>query len=91
MTVADIAMWRLLGWFKGGVLDGLPTDLIDKYSLLSKFWNDMDANPDIKAYMEAKYPPKSEYPPFIVKPQHGYEPHHKPHPPKYIPKEPVYH
>ena len=69
MTIADIAMWRLLGWFKGGVLDyqpysgvyvldGLPTDLIDKYALLGKFWNDMDANPDIRAYMEAKYPPK---------------------------------
>lgn len=48
MTVADISMWRLLGWFKGGVLDGLPSDLIDKYALLSKFWNDMDANPDIR-------------------------------------------
>lgn len=58
MTVADISMWRLLGWFKGGVLDGLPSDLIDKYALLSKFWNDMDANPDIRAYMDAKYPPK---------------------------------
>ena len=54
----DIAMWRLLGWFKGGILWGLPTDLIDKYPLLSKFWIDMDANPDIRAYMEAKYPPK---------------------------------
>ena len=58
MTIADIAMWRLLGWFKGGILDGLPTDLIDKYPLLSKFWIDMDANPDIRAYMEAKYPPE---------------------------------
>jgi len=58
MTIADIAMWRLLGWFKGGILWGLPTDLIDKYPLLSKFWIDMDANPDIRAYMEAKYPPK---------------------------------
>ena len=58
MTVADIAMWRLLGWFKGGVLDGLPTDLIDKYANLSKFWNDMDANADIRAYMDSKYPPK---------------------------------
>jgi len=58
MTVADISMWRLLGWFKGGVLDGLPSDLIDKYALLSKFWNDMDANADIRAYMDAKYPPK---------------------------------
>ena len=24
MTIADIAMWRLLGWFKGGALDGIP-------------------------------------------------------------------
>ena len=60
MTIADIAMWRLLGWFNGGYLWGLPTDLIDKYTLLSKFWNDIDANPCIRAYMVAKYPPKEE-------------------------------
>ena len=60
MTIADIAMWRLLGWFNGGYLWGLPTDLIDKYALLNKFWNDIDANPSIRAYMEAKYPPKEE-------------------------------
>ena len=60
MTIADIAMWRLLGWFNGGYLLGFPTDVIDKYALLSKFWNDIDANPGIRAYMVAKYPPKEE-------------------------------
>merc|ERR1712066_144329 len=42
MTIADIALWRLFGWLKGGNLDGLPTDLIDKHPLLLKSFNDID-------------------------------------------------
>merc|ERR1711981_663474 len=35
MTIADIAMWRLLGWFKSGILDGIPKDILDeKYPLM---------------------------------------------------------
>jgi len=58
MTIADLAMWRLFGWFKGGALDGMPTDLLDSYPLLTKSFNDMDTNPKIKAWMDSHYPKK---------------------------------
>ena len=58
MTIADIAMWRLFGWFKGGALDGIPTDILDSYPLLTQLFNNMDANPQIKAWMESQYPKK---------------------------------
>ena len=58
MTIADIAMWRLLGWIKCGVLDGIPKDIIDKYPLLLKGFNDMDAHPEIRAWMDSRYPKK---------------------------------
>ena len=58
MTIADIAMWRLLGWVKCGVLDGIPKDIIDKYPLLLKGFNDMDAHPEIRAWMDSRYPKK---------------------------------
>ena len=58
MTIADIALWRLFGWLKGGNLDGLPTDLIDKHPLLLKSFNDIDAHPQIKSWMDSHYAKK---------------------------------
>ena len=58
MTIADIAMWRLMGWFKGGALDGISTDILDKYPLLTKSFNDTDSHPKIKAWMDSHYPKK---------------------------------
>ncbi len=31
MTIADIAMWRLLGWLTSGIIDGIPTSIIDDF------------------------------------------------------------
>ena len=28
-SVADLAIWRILGWLTGGILDGIPTDLLE--------------------------------------------------------------
>merc|ERR1712109_158547 len=58
MTIADIAMWRLMGWFKGGALDGISTDMLDKYPLLTKSFDDTDSHPKIKAWMDSHYPKK---------------------------------
>ena len=58
MTIADIAMWRLFGWIKGGGLDGFPTDILDPYPLLTKSFNDIDSHPKIKAWMDSHYPKK---------------------------------
>ena len=58
MTIADLAMYRLLGWLKCGVLDGIPTDIVDAYPLLLQNFNDLDANPDIRAWMDTHYPKK---------------------------------
>ena len=53
MTIADIAMWRLLGWIKGGVLDGIPTDILDAYPLMLQNFNTTDGHPEIKSWMES--------------------------------------
>ena len=29
MTIADIALWRLMGWLKSGFLDDIPSDITD--------------------------------------------------------------
>jgi len=58
MTVADIAMWRMLGWFKGGALDGISTEVFDSYPLVLKHYNDIDAHPEIRKWMETRYAKK---------------------------------
>merc|ERR1712227_1001285 len=55
MTIADIAMWRMLGWLKGGIVDGLPTTLIDPYPLILDNWNSTDQHPQISAWMSEHY------------------------------------
>ena len=31
ITIADVAIWRLLGCLTSGILDGLPTDLLKDF------------------------------------------------------------
>ena len=35
LTVADLAAWRLCGWISGGVIDGIPETILEKFPLLS--------------------------------------------------------
>ena len=47
-----------LGWFKGGALDGIPTEIFDTYPLVLKHYNDIDAHPEIRKWMETRYAKK---------------------------------
>merc|ERR1712179_162767 len=56
MTIADIAMWRLWGWLTGGIVDGLPKDLLEAYPQLLRNFKSTDAHPEISAWMAEHYP-----------------------------------
>ena len=56
MTIADLAMWRLLGWVTGGALDGLPKEVLDPYTQMKANFVATGNNDKIKAYMVEKYP-----------------------------------
>ena len=58
MTIADLAMYRLVGWISGGVLDGLPTDLVDSYPQIKANVEATKSNEKVKAYLAEKYPGK---------------------------------
>merc|ERR1712110_1013784 len=58
MTVADLAMWRMLGWFKGGALDGISKKVFDEYSLVLEHYYSIDAQPEIRKWMETRYAKK---------------------------------
>ena len=36
LTMADLAVWRTMGWLTGGILDGIPSNLLDGSPILQK-------------------------------------------------------
>ena len=51
-TIADLAMWRLLGWFSEGVLDQVPRDILDSYPKLKELYKTVGSNPKIQDWMK---------------------------------------
>lgn len=57
LTIADLAIWRLLGWLRGGILDGIPSTLVDPFPLLDAHYHEIDAHPGIRSWMTTHYGP----------------------------------
>ena len=51
MSVGDLAIWRLLGWLAGGILDGIPTTLLDPYPALCKHLETVGKREDVRSWM----------------------------------------
>ena len=56
MTVADIAIWRLMGWLSGGMLDGFPEDILKNYPRIRRLSNAVDNHTKIQQWIEKTYP-----------------------------------
>jgi glutathione S-transferase len=55
LTVADLKCYILVRWLKSGVLDGIPADIVDRYSpLLVKHLERVKGHPKIAAYYAAR-------------------------------------
>ena len=55
MTIADIAIWRLMGWLKSGVIDDIPQDITDDFNKLDRVYNEVNNNTDIKRWVSETY------------------------------------
>ena len=55
MSIADLAMWRLLGWLTSGVLDGIPKTLLVGFNGLQELHNRVDSLPKVREWMERHY------------------------------------
>eukprot|EP00547_Thalassionema_nitzschioides_P001097 CAMPEP_0194211754 /NCGR_PEP_ID=MMETSP0156-20130528/11107_1 /TAXON_ID=33649 /ORGANISM="Thalassionema nitzschioides, Strain L26-B" /LENGTH=222 /DNA_ID=CAMNT_0038939407 /DNA_START=38 /DNA_END=706 /DNA_ORIENTATION=- len=56
LTMADLAIWRLVGWFSSGTLDGIPTNFIlDTFPAISKVVANVDSNEKVQEW-KAKHP-----------------------------------
>ncbi|MBL43019.1 MAG: glutathione S-transferase [Rhodospirillaceae bacterium] len=56
ITIADIAIWRLMGWLSSNNLDGIPDDILFKYPKIRKICLNVDNHPQIKAWVKKTYP-----------------------------------
>jgi len=55
MTIADIAMWRLLGWLTSGIIDGIPTSIVDEFPKLKNIHHQVHTHPKVQEWMLKTY------------------------------------
>ena len=59
MSIADLAIWRLLGWIISGKLEHVPTTLLNTFPNLTKLYKNIDSHPKVQEWMLLKYPRKN--------------------------------
>ena len=55
MSIADVAIWRLLGWLTSGIIDGIPTSIIDDFSKLKNVHHQVHTHPKVQEWMLKTY------------------------------------
>ena len=51
ISIADLAIWRLLGWLSSGLLDGVPTNILEPYKKLNKLREEVYKHPKVNEWM----------------------------------------
>lgn len=54
LSIGDIAISRTMTWLKSGVLDGIPSTIVDDYPLLCALRERVMSEPKIVAYVESR-------------------------------------
>ena len=55
MTVADIAVWSMLGWIAQGVLDDIPSNLPKTFERLTSLYNEISKIPKVQEWKRLTY------------------------------------
>ena len=55
MSIADIAIWRLLGWLTSGIIDGIPTSVVDDFPKLKNIHHQVHNHPKVQKWMMKTY------------------------------------
>ena len=55
VTIADIAIWRLLGWLTSGIIDGIPTSIVDDFPKLKNIHHQVHTHPKVQEWMLKTY------------------------------------
>tara|TARA_B100001057_G_scaffold3424_1_gene3094 strand:- start:519 stop:1175 length:657 start_codon:yes stop_codon:yes gene_type:complete len=55
ISIADLAIWRLIGWLTSGLLDGVPIDILEPYERLKKLRQEVYNHPKVHEWMVKTY------------------------------------
>lgn len=55
MTIADIAIWRLIGWLTSGIIDGIPTTIVNDFPKLKNVHYNVHHHPKVQEWMMKTY------------------------------------
>ena len=55
MSIADVAIWRLLGWLTSGIIDGIPTSVVDDFPKLKNVHHQVHTHPKVQEWMLKTY------------------------------------
>ena len=55
MSIADIAIWRLLGWLTSGIIDRIPTSIVDEFPKLKNIHHQVHTHPKVQEWMLKTY------------------------------------
>ena len=56
ISIADIAIWRVLGWFTSGLLDGMPKNLLADFPKTRRVCLAVDQHPKVQEWIGRTYP-----------------------------------
>ena len=55
ISIADLAIWRLLGWLSSGLLDGVPANILEPNEKLNKLREEVYKHPKVNEWMLKTY------------------------------------
>ena len=56
MSIADIAIWRLMGWLSSGIIDGIPIEVLEKYPKIRVICAVVDNHPKVQEWIKLTFP-----------------------------------
>ena len=56
MTIADIAIWRGIGWLASDLVSGIPQPYFLNYPKITKIFKNVDKHPKIREWVRKTYP-----------------------------------
>ena len=60
LSIADIAIWRLMGWLSSGSLEGIPTDILLGFPKINRVCSNVEAEEKVKEWINLTYPKSYE-------------------------------
>jgi prostaglandin-H2 D-isomerase / glutathione transferase len=56
ITIADLAVWRLIGWLSSGMLDGIPTTFLEDLPNIKRVCSSVEDNQKVQEWIKKTYP-----------------------------------